>query len=365
MLSHVCHAGAAYREVMQQIMAAIQSASQLEVAELIQSRAADGSLPPSGATNDTPKQPKATSAAADATADATNDIPTQPKTTSGDATAAAAAAVFPISSKRKAMDTEQAGVAKPEGSQMRNAKRARVEEGSGEPAQEAREGQAGSSGTSMQDQYARGQVPAMVIMPDDEAMQSAQPSSSTQTRPGPSSQTQPEPHTQAQPELSTRTQPGPHTQAQPELSTQTQPGPNPDSQSQPGPSLGMPDQDMQEEADPRVKEKRELARSRTRAWRKVLLDGLDLQSELTAAAAQQPHFDSALAEAEVKVRPSCWYHLIIQIHASLCYAMLCYAMLCYAMLSHAIPCCALLCYAIVCCAMLRCAVLCLLCCAKS
>lgn len=277
----MCHAGAAYLEAMQQIMAAVQSASQLEVAELIQGRAADGSLPPSGATNDITEQLKATSSAA-----------------------AAAADVLPTLSKRKAMDTEQAGMAE---SQVRNAKRARVEEGSGEQAQEAWGVQAGLSG--VQDQHARDQAPAGVVMPGDETMQSAQPGASTQnqpgpsthTQPGPSTQTQSRPGTQTQPAPSTQTQPGPHTQAQPEPSIQTQPGPS--SESQPEPSRGAPDQDMEEEADPAVKEKREQARSRSRAWRKVLLDGLDLQSELTAAAVQQPHLDSALVEAEVKVRP--------------------------------------------------------------
>lgn len=83
---------------------------------------------------------------------------------------------------------------------------------------------------------------------------------------------------------------------------------------QPGPSTGLPDQattkgsglpgpstqlqhlDQEEEVSPEVKEKREHARTRSRAWKKVLLDGLDLQAELTAAAAAADPDDPRLAQ---------------------------------------------------------------------
>lgn len=432
-------------------MAAVQSASQLEVADLIQDRAADGSLP----------------------------IPATTKSinhnAAGDVAAAAAAATVPSSSKRKAVDRDREEVVEAARSQMRNAKRPRVEKGGVEHPQKAQDGQAGPSalnrskasvaaepptaadgkarlpavgsalpdqavgtgplsagldtaGTSHTetarmaggsghlgfssaaiedelgqnhgrssrqagsgvtlmaeqshvdgseglnsalvrdvaagrtgdagqeqarlaasvDQHARDSPRANPAMPDEETLRTAhsgpstqaqpgsstqtqsgpstqaqpgsstqtQPGPSTQAQPGPSTQTQPGPSTQTQPGLSTQAQPGPSTQAQPGSSTQTEPGPStqaqpgPSTLTQPGPSTGVPDQDAQEDTDPEMKEKREQARSRSRAWRKVLLDGLDLQTELTAAAAQALHSDSSLAEAEVKVSPSCWQHLI-------------------------------------------------------
>ena len=54
---------------------------------------------------------------------------------------------------------------------------------------------------------------------------------------------------------------------------------------QPGPSAPLPYQVQEEEVSHEVREKKEQARSRSRAWRKVFLDGLDLLAELTAAAA--------------------------------------------------------------------------------
>ena len=327
-------------------MAAAESASQLEVADLIQDRAADGSLPAPVATHESSLQHNAAC---------------------GDA----AAAVVPSASKRKAVNTDQDEVEEAEGSQMRSAKRPRVEQGQGEQPHEAQEGpegpsalnrsraslaagppgagagadsnlrlstvgiaspdqavgtcplpaspntagyshtetaatagggghigsssaatldqleqnhgrssgQAGSGATLMAEQYqvgdlqelddqhARGRLRSSSTVPNEETLQCAQPGSSTQ--------------------------------AQPEPGTQTQPGSS--AQSQAGPSTGLSDQDMQEDANPEMKEKREQARSRSRAWRKVLLDGLDLQIELTVTAAQALHPDSALAETEVKV----------------------------------------------------------------
>ena len=54
---------------------------------------------------------------------------------------------------------------------------------------------------------------------------------------------------------------------------------------QPGPSAPLPYQGQEEEVSHEVREKKEQARGRSRAWRKVFLDGLDLLAELTAAAA--------------------------------------------------------------------------------
>lgn len=56
----------------------------------------------------------------------------------------------------------------------------------------------------------------------------------------------------------------------------------------------LPVQDDAE--DPELKEKREVARARHRAWRKVLLDGLDLFSELTQAAANASPGDIELEQ---------------------------------------------------------------------
>ena len=374
------YAGAAYLEVMQQIVAAVQSASQLEVADLIQDRATDGSLPIPATTN----EPSINH-------DAAGDVA---------AAGAAAAAMVPSSSKRKAVDRDREEVEEAARSQMRNAKRPRVEKGGVEHPQEAQDGQAGPSAlnrskasvaaelptaadgkaklpavgtalpdqdvgtgplsagldtagtshtgtaamgggssaaiedelrqnhgrssrqagsgvtlmaeqsqvdgpegmntalardvaagragdagqeqaglTASVDQHARGSPRGSPAMPDEEILQSAHLGPSTQIQPGPSTQTQTG------------------------SSNQTQPGPS--TQTQSGPSTGVPDQDAQEDTDPEMKEKREQARSRSRAWRKVLLDGLDLQTELTAAAAQALHSDSTLGEAEVKVSPSC------------------------------------------------------------
>ena len=402
----VGHAGAAYLEVMQQIMAAVQFASLLDVADLIQDRTTDGSLPTPVSTNDKPSL--------DHTAD----------------DAAAKAAPLPSSSKRKAVDRDRGEIEEAEGSQMRNAKRPRVEQGWWEQPQKAQEGQAGpsalsigqdspaadsptadgadsnprlptvgtalpddavgagplpagvdpagnpqtqlaatakgtghvgfssaatldqlgqhhgrSSGqagsgaasmadqsqkddpeglsralardgaagmtgvahqeqaTASVDQHAKDLLRATLSMPDEETLQSAQPGPSTQAQPASNTQAQPGPSSQPQIGPSTQAQPGPSTQAQPGASAEAQPGPS--TQSQAGPSTGVPDQDMQEDANPDMKEKREQARNRSRAWRKVLLDGLDLQTELTAAAAQALHSDSALAESEVKVGPFC------------------------------------------------------------
>ena len=53
---------------------------------------------------------------------------------------------------------------------------------------------------------------------------------------------------------------------------------------------------QEETEDPEVKEKREGARGRHRAWRKVLLDGLDLLLELTQTAAGARLEDTELAQ---------------------------------------------------------------------
>ena len=64
----------------------------------------------------------------------------------------------------------------------------------------------------------------------------------------------------------------------------------------PGPSTQLHHLDQEEDVSPEVKEKREHARTRSRAWKKVLLDGLDLQAELTAAAAAADPDDPRLAQ---------------------------------------------------------------------
>lgn len=343
--------GIAYLEVMHQIMAAAQSAAQLDVAELIKDRTADGSLPTPAPTNGI----------------------------SEPSTAAAASAAVPGSYKRKAIASEQDGVEEAEGSQMQKAKRPRVDgvlkeqpqeadtagvsdhSGLGsaaacdrlghnhsrspepaaskaalvasqpaydEPPEEAaapsRGNAAGTAeglgqeqaGIAAVDQHTMGQPGAGTsAMPDENISQNSQaglssshmqpgPSNhpqqglSSHTEPAPSTHNQPGPSTQTQPAMSAHSRPGPSTQIRPAMSTHTQAGPSTQTQ---GPDEGMPDEDTQEGADPEAKEKREQARNRTRAWRKVLLDGLDLQAELTAAAAAAGQPDSDLAAAEAKV----------------------------------------------------------------
>lgn len=354
--------GVAYLEVMHQIMAAAQSAAQLDVAEIIRDRTADGSLP---------------------TPDPTNGI-SVPNT----AAAAAASAAVAGSCKRKAMDSEHGGVEEAEGSQMQQAKRPKVEGGLDEQPQEAdtvgvsdhprlrsaaacdqlgqnhsrrpepvepkaaplmsqpgvhgppevatvsaRGNAAGTAEGPGQgqariaavDQYSTGQPgEGTSAMPDEGISQSSQAGpSSSHTQPGPSSHTElgqgthteAGPSSHAQAGLSSPTEAGPntHTHTQPP-GGQTEPGLSTQAGTsdpiQPGPSQGMPDQDTQEGANSEVKEKREQARSRSRAWRKVLLDGLDLQAELTAAAAAAGQPDSDLAAAETKVGSLfCWCQL--------------------------------------------------------
>ncbi len=74
---------------------------------------------------------------------------------------------------------------------------------------------------------------------------------------------------------------------------------------QPGPSAPSPYQGQEEEVSHEVREKKEQARSRSRAWRKVFLDGLDLLGELTtvaAAAAAAGDSDRLDLELECQVR---------------------------------------------------------------
>ena len=72
---------------------------------------------------------------------------------------------------------------------------------------------------------------------------------------------------------------------------------------QPGPSTALPDQDTEKEVDVEMKEKKEQARHRLRAWRKVLLDGLDLLTEMMCAAVDYDPDDSSDLQ-ECKVRQS-------------------------------------------------------------
>ena len=80
---------------------------------------------------------------------------------------------------------------------------------------------------------------------------------------------------------------------------------------QAGPSnSAVPDQATEEEGvSPEVKEQKEQARNRVRAWRKVLLDGLDLLVELTAAAASADESDASEEfDLAQECQASCHYH---------------------------------------------------------
>ena len=326
--------GAAYLEVMHQIMAAAQSAAQLDVAELIRDRTADGSLPTPAHTNGSAEP---STAAASAAADA------------------AASTAVPCLSKRKTMDSDQDRAGEAEGSQMHNAKRLRVEGGPREQAQEANtkvvvtagvSDHMGSGSEAAHDQLgpnhsgnpepAESQAAPVAIQPGvSEQPPELAPASARGVAAGSAGGPGQEEGTTAsihegaigQPEASvaipdkgtsqrsqqglnsSRAQPGPSNHTQEGLSSQTEPGPSMHTQAGPnththahaGPSEGVLDQETEEDEDAEAKEKREQARNRTRAWRKVLLDGLDLQAELTAAAATAGHPDSDLAAAEAEV----------------------------------------------------------------
>jgi len=355
-------AGGAFIEVMQQIMAAVQSASQLEVADLLEQRASDGTLP-----NFDPA-----------------DGHTEAHGTS-------------VSSllKRKPVGAEQPGWEEAEGSEMPNAKRQKVDQGASEQVNGSAEGaEVGVSGTLDQRQGqsrttalddrptslsalglkaaaavvaapsggheqpvgfsmeadARGSETTADARPSHDdaslhaAMHNGLPSTALPDRARVDPVDQADPRTSLpdqdasnnidQPGLCTKLpnqattngpnragpnmvlpdqaslngpdQPGPSTDVPDQATTNgpDQPGPStavPDQAAtngcdQAGPSTGVADQDMEEGVSPEVKEKQEHARARVRAWRKVLLDGLDLLAELTAAAAADDPEDLECAQ---------------------------------------------------------------------
>ena len=308
--------GGAYLEVMQQIMAAAQSAAQLEVEELIRDRASDGSLPSPALANGTP----------------------------GDNPAAAVAAAAGSGLlKRKATDAEQDSSDTAEASAMPKAKRQKADDSLMTQMTEAEEGQGGtradlargpSAGHRLNDSSAAGTASEVEAFNAEEpgvtGGAAAAPCAGTETGAGGRTGTQAW-HDQALPDheidhpgeletappraganaVSKPSQSGPSTapphqdtslgpdqagpsSAMPDQGAATGPG-------QPGPSTAVPDQATEGDVNPETKEKKEQARNRTRAWRKVLLDGLDLQAELTAAAASAGQADSDVAQAEAQV----------------------------------------------------------------
>lgn len=366
------YAGTAYMQVMQQISAAVESASQLEVADLLDDRSSDGSLriPPVAKGNAEGKGPAAAAVAR---------LLKRKTVGSYDGIVEGAEGSQLPSAKRQRADEQR-----PEGSQLPNAKRQRADE-------QCLEGQDGS---------AAGTVPGGVGEYGSDRMQEGSQSIAQENRPsslsqavghdlaasvfrnvdppgsevdissahradadvaipcGPSAadaSTNTTSHDDARPQEADKAgpsmaspdqdaahgpgQPGPRTvlcdQAaasslhpagsdlslldQDAANKPEQSGPNttlsdqdaPSGPEQSGPTLGLPDQadtngsnhpgssaplpyqGQEDEVSHAVREKKEQARSRTRAWRKVLLDGLDLLVELTAAAAAAAAVDDS------------------------------------------------------------------------
>ena len=358
----VCvRAGSAYRELMQQISAAVESASQLEVAELLDTRASDGSLP----------------------------IPPDAKGYArGKGLAAAALACL---LERKSVGNGEGVGEGAEGSQLPNAKRQRADEPHLEGSQlpNVKRQKADGQRFEGQDGAAAGTAPGGVSEYESGQMQKASQGTAQENRPSSLSQALshdlaasvsrntdpsgsgvavsaahqadadvaipckpsatvassittsydgPRPHdadtagpSVALPDQDAAhgpDQPGPlsdpaaasslhppgshltspdqdlaHNPEQPGLNTMSpdqdaangpeHTGPSSglpnqadtNESDQPGPSAPLPYQGQEEEVSHEVREKKEQARSRSRAWRKVFLDGLDLLAELTAAAA--------------------------------------------------------------------------------
>ncbi len=323
-------------EVMQQISAAVESASQLEVAELLDDRASDGSLP----------------------------IPPVPNgNAEGKGPAAAAVARL---LKRKTVGNGEGVEEGAEGSQLPNAKRQRADEqhlerqdgaaagtapggiseyGS-DQMQEASQSTAQENRPSSLSQPAGHDLAASVSRSHDPSgsgvtvsaahqadADAAIPSghSATDASTNAMSHDHSRPHDadEAGPSMALPEQDAAHGLDQPGASIVLSdpaaanglhplgpntmspdqvaangpepPGPNttlPDQDAanapeQPGPSTQLPYQGQEEEVSHELKEKKEQARSRSRAWRKVLLDSLDLLAELTAAAAAAAAIDDS------------------------------------------------------------------------
>ncbi|KAL0028145.1 hypothetical protein WJX77_009970 [Trebouxia sp. C0004] len=279
----------AYMEVMQQISAAVESASQLEVAELLDNRASDGSLP----------------------------IPPVP---TGNADAKGPAAAVARLLKRKPVGNGEGVEQGAEGSQLPNAKRQRADEqhlegqdgtaagtapgGVSEygcdQMQEASQSTAQENRPSSLSQAAGHDPTAAVSRKHDPpgsgvAMASAHQADADVAIPCGPSATGPDLMLPDRDAANRPEQTGPNTTLpdQDAANGPEQPGPvsglpdqaDTSGADQPGPSAPLPYQGQEEEVSHEVKEKKEQARSRSRAWRKVLLDGLDLLAELTAAAA--------------------------------------------------------------------------------
>lgn len=311
-------------------MAAAQSATQLEVEELIRDRASDGSLPSSALANGT----------------------------SGDNPATAADSGL---LKRKATDAEQSSSDTAEASAMPKAKRQKADDSSMMQLTEAEEKQGVPSAGSAQglsaahrldDSSAAGRPSEAETSNAEEpgvsaAAAAAASRASSGTGAGAGAETRTEagskvgigseagawhnqglrdhqidhpgeltaaPSRRGANTSNKPSQPGPSTapphqdtslgpdqagpsSAMPDQDAATRPG-------QPGPSTAMPDQAIEEDVNPEMKEKKEHARTRTRAWRKILLDGLDLQAELTAGAATAGQPDSEEVQAEITVSPA-------------------------------------------------------------
>ena len=323
-------------EVMQQISAAVESASQLEVAELLDDRASDGSLP----------------------------IPPVPNgNAEGKGPAAAAVARL---LKRKTVGNGEGVEEGAEGSQLPNAKRQRADEQhlerqDGAAAGTAPEGISESEPDQMQEaseSTAQENRPSSLSQPAghdlaasvsrsldpsgsevtvsaahqadaDAAIPSGHSATDASTNAMSHDHSRPHDADEAGPSMALPEQDAAHGLDQPGASIVLSdpaaanglhplgpntmspdqvaangpepPGPNttlPDQDAanapeQPGPSTQLPYQGQEEEVSHELKEKKEQARSRSRAWRKVLLDSLDLLAELTAAAAAAAAIDDS------------------------------------------------------------------------
>jgi len=354
-------AGSEYKEVMQQISAAVESASQLEVAELLDTRASDGSLPiPPVANGNAGGNGLAAAAVACL-------LKCRPMENGEGAEEGAEGSKLP-NAKRQRADEQR-----PEGSQLPNGKRQRADEQYLEGSQlpNAKRQRADEQHLERQDGAAADSAPGGVSENGSDQMQEASQGTAQENRPsslsqavghdlaasvstnhdpsgsavaissahqadadvviprGPSTthaSTNAMSHDHARPHDADKAAPSMALPDQDAAHGPDQPGPKPvlsdpaaasslgsdlalpdqDAASgpeQPGPSSGLPNQAVTNESDQtgpsapspyqgqeeemshEVKEKKEQARSRSRAWRKVFQDGLDLLAELTAVAA--------------------------------------------------------------------------------
>ncbi len=377
----VC-AGNAYKEVMRQISAAVESASQLEMAELLDTRASDGSLP-------IPPVAKGNAEGKGLAAAAVACLLERKTIGNGGGVGEGAEGSQLPNGKRQRADEQH-----PEGSQLPNVKRQRADEQHLEASQlpNAKRQRADEQHLERQDGTAAGTAPGGVSASESGQMQEVSQSTAQENRPsslsqavghdlaasvsrnhdppgsavavsaahqadtdvtipcGPSAthaSTNAMSHDHASPHDADEAgpsiqlpdqdaahgldqrgpkpvlsdpaaasslhppgpdltlpdqdaanhpeQPGPNTTLpdQDAANGPEQPGPSSgvpnqavtDESNQPGPSAPLPYQGQEEEVSHEVREKKEQARSRSRAWRKIFLDGLDLLAELTTVAA--------------------------------------------------------------------------------